>query len=65
MTIDFGNTGKETILSLKNVLGQTLVTMPVTANHTTVDISNYADGVYLIELRQGENKAVREIIFGQ
>ncbi len=65
MTIDFDNTGKETMLSLKNVLGQTLVAMPVTANRTTVDISNYADGVYLIELRQGENKAVREIIFGQ
>jgi hypothetical protein len=51
-----------TTLNLKNVLGQTVITTTVTAQQTQVDLGNLADGVYLLELVQGEKVAVKQLV---
>ncbi len=48
--------------SVKDVLGHLLLTKTINALQTKIDISLFADGVYLIELKRGNSKAVKQII---
>ena len=51
-----------TTLSLKNILGQTMIFQPVTAQQTELDLSSLANGVYLVELREGDKAAVKQLV---
>jgi Peptidase C10 family/Spi protease inhibitor/Secretion system C-terminal sorting domain/SprB repeat len=62
VVISLGNLNTETTLSLKNILGQQIVFQPLTAIQTHIDVSNLANGVYLIEIRQAGKEAVKQLI---
>ena len=51
-----------TTLSLKNILGQTMISQTVTAQQTELDLSSLANGVYLIEVREGDKAAVKQLV---
>ena len=51
-----------TTVSLKNILGQTVITQPVTAQQTQLELGSLANGVYLVELRQNEKIAVKQLV---
>jgi len=54
-----------TSFKLENVLGQVLMSRPLTDLQTQVDLSSYPDGVYIIEIRQGEKRAVKEVVLSR
>lgn len=56
---------RETSFTVKNMLGQLLVSKPVNALQTEIDLSSFAPGVYLIEVRQGEARLVKQVIVGK
>jgi PKD repeat protein len=49
-------------ISLRDMLGQTLISQPVTASQVTLDVTPYATGVYFIEIAQGARKSVKKLI---
>jgi hypothetical protein len=62
VSIQLSQLNGETTLTLENVLGQTLVTQTITNIQTKLDLSAFADGVYIISLRQGDKMAVKQIV---
>ncbi len=52
----------ETSYSIKNMLGQVLVNKPVTGLQTEIDLSAFASGVYLVEVKQGEERLVKQVV---
>lgn len=48
--------------SVKNLLGQVLMSKPVTALQTEIDLSAFAAGVYLVELKKGETRLVKQVV---
>jgi len=54
-----------TSLKLENVLGQVLLSRPVTDMQTQLDLSSYPDGVYLIEVKQNDKRAVKQIVLSR
>jgi hypothetical protein len=63
--IALGSLAANTTLKLDNILGQTLLTRSVTDLQTQLDLSSYASGVYLLELKQGEKRAVRQLVISR
>jgi hypothetical protein len=60
VTIDAGTLDKETTLVLEDILGQTLMSKEV-----TTDLNNYANGVYFVELRQGNKRSVKKLVISK
>ena len=56
---------KENILSIKDMLGQTVLTRPISNSQTRIDLSSLANGVYLIEIREGEKQAVKKFVISR
>ena len=54
-----------TTLNLKNILGQTVIAQTITAKQTQIDLNSLANGVYLVELRQGEKTAVKQLVIAK
>ena len=54
-----------TSFKLENVLGQVLLSKQLTDMQTQLDLSSYPDGIYIIEIRQGEKRAVKELILSR
>jgi hypothetical protein len=65
VTIDAGTLDKETTLVLEDILGQALMAKEVTVTPVTIDISNYANGVYFVELRQGSKRSVKKLVINK
>ena len=64
VTVDATSLDKETTLILEDVLGQALVTKNITTS-TTIDLGNFSDGVYFIELRQGPKRAIKKFVINR
>ena len=62
VTIDAGILDKETTLVVEDILGQSMMIKNITTSPLTIDLSNYANGVYFIELRQGDRKALKKLV---
>lgn len=54
-----------TSFKLENVLGQVLMSRPVTDIQTQLDLSSYPDGIYIIEIKQGDKRAVKELVLSR
>ncbi len=54
-----------TSIKLENVLGQVLQSKPLTEMQTQLDLSSYPDGVYIIEVKQGDKRLVKEIVLSR
>jgi hypothetical protein len=61
-TVEMGSLNKETTISMKDVLGQTIFSKPVVTLKTVIDLTNFAEGVYLVELSQGTSKTIRQVV---
>ena len=62
LTVELAQMNKETTLSIKNVLGQTVLSNTIVSPKTKIDLANFAEGVYLVELSQGENKTTKQVV---
>ena len=62
LVVSIGRLNPETTLGIKNILGQQLFFQTLTAAKTHIDVSTFANGVYLIEVRQADKVAVRQLI---
>ena len=58
-------TGSDLVWSLKNILGQTVITKNADATQTHINLSNMANGIYLVELRAGEKSAVKKLVISR
>ena len=61
-TVEMSQLNKETTISMKNVLGQTIFNKTVVTLKTIIDLTNFAEGVYLIELTQGDTKTIKQVV---
>ena len=61
-TIELSDLKKETTLNIKNVLGQSVLSKVITTLKTRVDLTDFAGGVYLIELSQGDTKTTKQVV---
>ena len=61
-TVEMAQLNKETTLTMKDVLGQTIFNKTVVSLKTIIDLTNFAEGVYLIELSQGDNKTIKQVV---
>ncbi|MFN8322776.1 MAG: PKD domain-containing protein [Chitinophagales bacterium] len=59
------NAGEETTVSLKNILGQTLLHKNLYSVQTQLDISSFNNGVYLFEILQGNRKTIRQVVISK
>ena len=51
-----------TTLSVRNILGQTIISQLISVSQTELDLNALANGVYLVELRHGEKSAVKQLV---
>ncbi len=54
-----------TSVSLKNVLGQTLLNQLTSSATTSINLSVFAAGIYLLEVKQGEIKSVKQVVISR
>ena len=62
VTVALQNVTNGATLSVKNVLGQTVVTRTISDLQNQLDLSSMADGSYVVELKDGEKSFVKQII---
>ncbi|MDB5282515.1 MAG: hypothetical protein JWO06_1590, partial [Bacteroidota bacterium] len=62
ITVQLSALNGETFLSIKNVLGEVSMVKQLSALKTSINLSEFASGVYFVELKQGEKKTVKEIV---
>lgn len=65
LTVQLGKLDQGTTLSLTNVLGQTLINRSVTELQNHIDLSALNDGVYFIEVKRGDKKAVKQVVLSR
>ena len=63
--VQLSKTGANTTLKLENVLGQAILTKTLTDAQTQLDLTGYNNGVYFIEITQGERKVVKELVLSR
>jgi hypothetical protein len=54
--------GQENTIKVVNMLGQVMLTKTLVANETTLDMSNFKNGVYFVKVKQGETEQTIKII---
>ncbi len=64
LTVTLSNFGKDDTcnLLLVNTAGQTLIRQSMTSSQTTLDLSQYANGYYLLKVKLNENVTTYKII---
>lgn len=65
VTIELQNAYDNATLSLRDIIGETLLRRELTVSSLTLDLSPYASGVYFIEIAQGGNTAIRKLIINK
>ncbi len=60
--VELSKLSSQTTLTLKNVLGQNLFSEIISTTRTKIDLSLLAAGVYMLEVKQGDEKVVKEIV---
>jgi hypothetical protein len=62
ITVQLGSLNAGTTLSIKNVLGEEFMTKTITSLQTVLTLTDFAGGVYFVEVKQGDKKTVKEIV---
>ncbi len=62
VTVRFDNMNSPGTINLINILGQTVLAKNITDTQTVVDLSALANGIYLMQLKQGEKFAVKQLV---
>jgi hypothetical protein len=62
MLLHLNEVKQNTWVSIKNCLGQAVLSMQVLNMDTHIDISQLADGIYIAELKQSQNISVKQIV---
>ncbi|MDB5284763.1 MAG: Peptidase family protein [Bacteroidota bacterium] len=62
LTVEVANLTNGATLSVKNTLGQTLMNRTISDVQSKLDLSQLADGAYFVEVRDGDNSFVKQII---
>jgi hypothetical protein len=62
LNVQLDNASSANSLSLKNVLGQTIMTTTVSTILNRIDLSNISNGVYFVELTNGHHTSVKEVV---
>ncbi|HLP52479.1 MAG TPA: PKD domain-containing protein [Chitinophagales bacterium] len=57
-----GDFDKNATFELMNQLGQTLLTGPVNANNTTLNVADLSSGIYLVRIKNGTQSAVQKLV---
>jgi len=65
VTVDLQNTYDNATISLRDIIGQTLMSRELTVSSVTLDLGAYASGVYFIEVAQGGKTAVRKLVINK
>ncbi len=58
-------TGNNITWNIKTIIGQTLISKTSTSGETHIDINNLAAGIYLVELKAGQQTAVKKLLVTQ
>ena len=53
---------KPTVINVRNILGQSVIAQSISTSETQLDLSTLANGVYIVELRQGDKVAVKQLV---
>jgi hypothetical protein len=61
-TITLDDNYDNAVMEVKNLLGQTLLTNTISGKQTQVNLADFANGVYLISLSQGQATGIKEIV---
>ena len=62
VTVDIQEGYEGAVVTLRDMLGQTLLSRPATASQITLDVHPYASGIYFVEVSAGGTKAVRKLV---
>jgi hypothetical protein len=62
LTIALSQPMENTTFSIKNVLGQTVLSGNINATQTVIDLQRFINGVYFVEVKQGGSKTVKEVL---
>ncbi|HWB61876.1 MAG TPA: C10 family peptidase, partial [Chitinophagales bacterium] len=62
VTVNLGKINGQTSISLINSLGQTIKTMNISDVQTNIDLSQVADGIYFIQVKQGQNTSTTQLV---
>ena len=65
VVVEMNKTTDNLTLSLKDILGQTIIARNVTNTKTMLNLSLLSRGVYIIEVQKGDKKAVKELIISK
>lgn len=60
ITIELGNNGNNTELKIKDVTGKTVFSQQIVENKTVVPLTNFAKGVYFLEVNNSVVKFIKE-----
>jgi PKD repeat protein len=60
--IGFGQPVSSAVMHISNILGQTVISKNITEEQTAVDIAGLANGVYLVQIKQGDKMAVKQLV---
>jgi hypothetical protein len=58
-------TASDAIWTVKNILGQTMVSMAAQTAHTHIDLSGFPSGMYIVELQAGEKSASKKLVISR
>jgi hypothetical protein len=53
---------QSTFVKITNAIGQEIASIPITANHQSVDVSNYPKGLYYVSVLNGKSISTTKII---
>ncbi len=62
LTISLGKWNEKTTLTVYNIIGQPVLHLNVIAQQTQLSLKGLTGGVYLVELKQGETKMLKQLV---
>ena len=67
ITVEMNSQDKEVTLVVEDILGHALVTKTISSlqNQTKIDLSPFSEGVYIVELRLGDKRAVKKFVINR
>ena len=65
ITVTLDKTVTGSIISLKDIVGHTILSKPIESLSTTLDVSQYGSGVYFVEVKQNGVQAVKQVVIGK
>ena len=62
LTIQLDGINASAVINIDNILGQTIVSKSLNGQQSTIDISTLSNGIYMVQMIQGEKVAVRQLV---